>query len=48
VPGHWPGRLLLVRPDQQVAWCSAGAAPADPDAVLDDATGVRERIYENT
>jgi len=48
VPERWPGRLLLVRPDQQVAWCSTGAAPADPDAVLDDATGVRERIHENT
>jgi len=48
VPARWPGRLLLVRPDQQVAWCSSGAAPADFDGVLDDVTGARERIHENT
>jgi 2-polyprenyl-6-methoxyphenol hydroxylase-like FAD-dependent oxidoreductase len=48
VPARWPGRLLLVRPDQQVAWCSSGAAPADLDGVLDDVTGARERIHENT
>jgi hypothetical protein len=47
-PAGWPGRLLLVRPDQQVAWCSSGAAPADPAGVLDDATGARDRIHENT
>ncbi|WP_030442209.1 FAD-dependent monooxygenase [Actinoplanes subtropicus] len=48
VPDRWPGRLLLVRPDQQVAWCSSGATLADLDDVLDDATGARERIHENT
>jgi hypothetical protein len=34
----WEHRLLLVRPDQHIAW-AAGAAPRDWDAVLDVVTG---------
>ncbi|HWS34091.1 MAG TPA: FAD-dependent monooxygenase [Actinoplanes sp.] len=39
VPGSWPGRFVLTRPDQRVAWC-ADAPPADCDTVLDAVTGV--------
>ncbi|BCJ41104.1 FAD-dependent oxidoreductase [Actinoplanes ianthinogenes] len=38
-----PGRLLLVRPDQLVAWQSAGDA-SDWDSVLDRVTGCPPRI----
>lgn len=47
VPAAWPGRLVLIRPDQQVAW-SADEPPADCDEVLDKVIGVRHRLYENT
>ncbi|MFI5897090.1 FAD-dependent monooxygenase [Actinoplanes sp. NPDC051513] len=47
-PAGWSGHLLLVRPDQQVAWCSSGGAPSDVDGVLDDVIGPRKRIHENT
>ncbi|GIE94620.1 FAD-dependent monooxygenase [Paractinoplanes rishiriensis] len=47
VPAGWSGRLVLIRPDQQVAWCADGP-PADCDRVLDEVTGEREQLYENT
>jgi 2-polyprenyl-6-methoxyphenol hydroxylase-like FAD-dependent oxidoreductase len=47
VPEAWSGRLVLIRPDQRVAWC-ADELPADCDAVLDGVTGARQRLYENT
>ena len=47
VPAVWSGRLLLVRPDQQVAWRSEGP-PSDCDGVLDEVTGPIPRLYENT
>ncbi|GIF03412.1 FAD-dependent monooxygenase [Actinoplanes siamensis] len=47
MPAAWPGRLVLIRPDQQVAWC-ANDVPADCGAVLDQVTGTRQALYENT
>ncbi|WP_345485897.1 hypothetical protein [Actinoplanes octamycinicus] len=43
VRDRWPGRLLLVRPDQLVAWQSAGEV-SDWDGVLDRVTGCPSRI----
>jgi hypothetical protein len=37
-----PWRLLLVRPDQHVAWRGSGA-PADPLALIDLVRGAAER-----
>ncbi|BBH71805.1 FAD-dependent oxidoreductase [Actinoplanes sp. OR16] len=47
VPAAWPGRLVLIRPDQRVAW-SADDLPADCDRVLSEVTGSRPVFYENT
>ncbi|AGL18892.1 monooxygenase FAD-binding protein [Actinoplanes sp. N902-109] len=38
VRASWVSELVLVRPDQHVAWCSGGA-PADWELVLDAVTG---------
>ncbi|GIF26558.1 2-polyprenyl-6-methoxyphenol hydroxylase-like FAD-dependent oxidoreductase [Actinoplanes tereljensis] len=46
-PAAWSGRLVLIRPDQVVVW-SADGPPIDCDGVLDEATGARSRLYENT
>jgi hypothetical protein len=35
---HYGASLVLVRPDQHVAWC-ADAPPADPAAVIDRVRG---------
>ncbi|SDT66722.1 FAD-dependent monooxygenase [Actinoplanes derwentensis] len=42
VPGSWPGRFVLTRPDQGVAWC-ADDPPADCDTVLNEVTGAQNR-----
>ncbi|SNY40768.1 FAD-dependent monooxygenase [Paractinoplanes atraurantiacus] len=46
MPAAWCGRLVLIRPDQQVAWRADGPPP-DCDGVLDEVTGVRHQLYEN-
>ena len=47
VRARWEPGLVLVRPDQHVAWRS-GAAPAPWDAVLDVVTGRRAQDHVNT
>ncbi|MEU4692327.1 FAD-dependent monooxygenase [Actinoplanes sp. NPDC023714] len=47
VPAAWRGRLVLIRPDQRVAWC-ADELPDDCDRVLSEVTGSRQVLYENT
>jgi 2-polyprenyl-6-methoxyphenol hydroxylase-like FAD-dependent oxidoreductase len=47
VPAAWSGRLVLIRPDQLVAWCADGP-PVDCDGLLDEVTGARQQLYENT
>jgi len=47
VPATWPDRLVLIRPDQQVAW-RGDHLPPDCDGVLDEVSGTRRQIYENT
>ncbi|GAA0503600.1 FAD-dependent oxidoreductase [Paractinoplanes deccanensis] len=46
MPAAWSGRLVLIRPDQQVAWRADGPPP-DCEGVLDEVTGVRHQLYEN-
>lgn len=47
VPAGWPGHLVLIRPDQHVAWY-ADDCPPRWDAVLDVVTGSCQEEYENT
>ncbi|GAA1625512.1 FAD-dependent monooxygenase [Actinoplanes couchii] len=47
VPGSWPGRFVLTRPDQRIVW-TGDEPPADGAVVLDELTGARARTYENT
>jgi hypothetical protein len=50
LPGRtaaWPGGLVLVRPDQHIAWRGA-APPSDWDGVLDVVTGRRRQDHANT
>jgi 2-polyprenyl-6-methoxyphenol hydroxylase-like FAD-dependent oxidoreductase len=47
VPTTWPDRLVLIRPDQQVAW-RGDHLPPDCDGVLDAVAGARRQVYENT
>lgn len=47
VPATWPDRLVLIRPDQQVAW-RGDRLPADCDGMLDEVAGAPRRLYENT
>jgi 2-polyprenyl-6-methoxyphenol hydroxylase-like FAD-dependent oxidoreductase len=43
----WESRLVLVRPDQHIAWRTDGA-PTDWDLVLDVVTGQRDQNHVNT
>jgi hypothetical protein len=47
VPTTWPDRLVLIRPDQRVAW-RGDHLPPDCDGVLDEVAGARQQLYENT
>jgi hypothetical protein len=42
VRSAWGGRLVLVRPDQHIAWRTDGT-PSDWDVVLDVVTGHRRQ-----
>jgi 2-polyprenyl-6-methoxyphenol hydroxylase-like FAD-dependent oxidoreductase len=46
VRGGWPDDLLLIRPDQHIAWRAAGT-PSDWDLVLDVVTGHRRQDHVN-
>lgn len=49
LPGRttgWPGGLVLVRPDQHIAWRGT-VAPSDWDGVLDVVTGCRRQDHAN-
>ncbi|WP_233625392.1 FAD-dependent monooxygenase [Actinoplanes sp. ATCC 53533] len=47
VRARWESRLVLVRPDQHIAWRTDGA-PSDWDLVLDVVTGQRGQNHVNT
>jgi 2-polyprenyl-6-methoxyphenol hydroxylase-like FAD-dependent oxidoreductase len=47
VRASWASRLVLVRPDQHVAW-HADRSPSDWEAVLDVVTGRRPQEHANT
>ena len=46
MPASWSGQLVLIRPDQEVAWRADGP-PSDCDEVLDEVTGSGKELYEN-
>lgn len=46
-PAAWSERLVLIRPDQHVAWLG-DRLPSDCDSVLDAVAGTRQQLYENT
>jgi 2-polyprenyl-6-methoxyphenol hydroxylase-like FAD-dependent oxidoreductase len=47
VRASWASRLVLVRPDQHIAWCGDDS-PSDWDRVLDVVTGQRAQDHVNT
>lgn len=47
VPPSWPGRLVLIRPDQQVGWLG-DHLPRDCERILDEVAGTDRQLYENT
>jgi 2-polyprenyl-6-methoxyphenol hydroxylase-like FAD-dependent oxidoreductase len=47
VRSSWVSRLVLVRPDQHIAWCG-DVSPSDWDRVLDVVTGQRVQDHVNT
>lgn len=47
VRASWDSRLVLVRPDQHIAWCG-DVSPSDWDRVLDVVTGQRAQDHVNT